>query len=115
MPGTGLLTPSVLGGKSSALFQRFEQTCAKAYITLRRQAKLFITLFAMMLSTGIPELESTRDIEYLRGAFALHLSETEAANEVTLCTYAQFVSLIHVALNTKSKQWDDMLHAAKHK
>ena len=69
-----------------------------------------------MLSTGIPELESEKDIEHLHKAFAGmpsapnrtgHLSDQEAATNM--------VQLIHLALNTKSKQIDDMLHGLKHK
>jgi hypothetical protein len=60
-----------------------------------------------MLSTGIPELRDEKDLAYLQKAFALHLSESEAAKEI--------VNLLHQALNTKSKQIDDMIHGMKHK
>ncbi len=40
--------------------------CEDAYLILRRRAALFINLFAMMLQTGIPELRSVEDINYVR-------------------------------------------------
>ena len=45
---------------------------------LRRKGPLFINLFAMMLSAGIPELRSLDDIGYLRKTLVLSLSEDKA-------------------------------------
>ena len=38
---------------------------------LRKKGDLFINLFCMMLSTGIPELRSIDDISYIREALCL--------------------------------------------
>ena len=35
----------------------FQELCGKAYVALRKHSHLFITLFTMMLSTGITELQ----------------------------------------------------------
>ena len=43
-----------------------QDLCCRAYCTLRNHANHFINLFAMMLSTGIPELQCADDIDYLR-------------------------------------------------
>ena len=48
----------VMGGRDSNTFHRFVATCGKAYNILRHNAHLFINLFAMMLSTGMPELQA---------------------------------------------------------
>lgn len=48
---------AVLGGKNSDMFDRFVDVCCRAYNVLRRNADLLITLFVLMLSTGIPELQ----------------------------------------------------------
>ena len=45
---------------------RFMELCGKAYLCLRSHANVFITLFTMMLSCGIPELQSLDDIGYIR-------------------------------------------------
>ena len=76
-----VLTPDfvyVMGTKSGENFRRFQDYCVKAYLILRRNASMFINLFAMMLSTGIPELRSSDDIIYLRDALCLDLNEADA-------------------------------------
>lgn len=64
--------------KKSKEFEVFMELCGKAYLTLRRHANLLITLFTMMLSTGIPELQSIDDIAYLRKTLAVEKAEEEA-------------------------------------
>ncbi|XP_013776261.1 phosphatidylinositol 4,5-bisphosphate 3-kinase catalytic subunit alpha isoform-like [Limulus polyphemus] len=64
--------------KKSKEFQAFQQLCGKAYLVLRRHANLLITLFTMMLSTGIPELQSIDDIGYLRKTLQVEKTEEEA-------------------------------------
>ncbi|KAI0224779.1 Phosphatidylinositol 4,5-bisphosphate 3-kinase catalytic subunit alpha [Lamellibrachia satsuma] len=59
-------------------FIEFMELCGKAYLCLRNHANVFITLFTMMLSCGIPELQSLDDIEYLRKTLAVERSEQEA-------------------------------------
>jgi len=57
---------------------RFVRLCEDAYLTLRRRATLFINLLAMMLQTGIPELHSIDDLNYVRDALVLGVTEKEA-------------------------------------
>ena len=38
--------------QKSKAFERFQETCGKAYMALRKHANLLITLFTMMLPTG---------------------------------------------------------------
>ena len=45
---------------------RFVRLCEDAYLILRRNASLFINMLAMMLQTGIPELRSIDDLNYVR-------------------------------------------------
>ncbi|GIY91475.1 phosphatidylinositol 4,5-bisphosphate 3-kinase catalytic subunit beta isoform [Caerostris extrusa] len=59
-------------------FSRFQQYCEQAFMILRRRGPLVISLFAMMLSTGIPELTSEKDLDYLRETLVLDMSEQEA-------------------------------------
>lgn len=47
-------------------FQRFQNYCETAFLVLRRHGALIISLFAMMISTGLPELSSEKDLNYLR-------------------------------------------------
>ncbi|KAJ8257558.1 hypothetical protein GJAV_G00186940 [Gymnothorax javanicus] len=69
-----VLTPDFLyvmgrvNKKSSLYFHKFKETCIQAYLALRCHSRLLITLFSLMLLTGIPELSCAQDISYLREA-----------------------------------------------
>uniref|UniRef100_A0A4X2KQJ3 phosphatidylinositol-4,5-bisphosphate 3-kinase n=1 Tax=Vombatus ursinus TaxID=29139 RepID=A0A4X2KQJ3_VOMUR len=62
-------------------FNRFRKCCEEAYLILRRHGNLFITLFALMLTAGLPELTSVKDIQYLKDSLALGKSEEEALKQ----------------------------------
>merc|ERR1719219_2068081 len=64
--------------KRSEEFARFQETCGKAYMALRRHSNLLITLFTMMLPAGITELSSIDNISYLRQTLAVEKTEEEA-------------------------------------
>lgn len=53
---------------------RFRGYCERAYTILRRHGLLFLHLFALMRAAGLPELSSSKDIQYLkvRGAGRAH-------------------------------------------
>ena len=60
-PASFVFTPDfayVMGGKGAPDFEEFVDTACRAYLVLRRHSSTFINLFALMLSTGIPELKS---------------------------------------------------------
>lgn len=59
-----------------------------------------------MLPTGIPELRTDSDIDYLRNALVLDKSENDA-------TY-YFEGLIVSSLNTKSTQVNFLIHNLAH-
>ncbi|KAL4655409.1 phosphatidylinositol 4,5-bisphosphate 3-kinase catalytic subunit gamma isoform-like [Arapaima gigas] len=67
-----------LNKKSSLYFHRFKNTCIKAYLALRSHTRLLVTLFSLMMLTGIPELSCTQDMRYLREALQQEQSEEEA-------------------------------------
>ena len=61
-----------MGTKNSEHFAKFQDLCFQAHIILRRTASKFINhLFAVTVSTGIPEDKSTEDIYYPRDALCL--------------------------------------------
>lgn len=47
-------------------FVRFREYCERAYKILCRNGMLFVNLFAMMKAAGLPELTSSKDIQYLK-------------------------------------------------
>lgn len=61
------------------LFREFNRLCLEAYLVLRKHAHLLINLLTMMLSCGIPELQSLDDISYVRKTLAVEETEEEAA------------------------------------
>ncbi|XP_072512594.1 phosphatidylinositol 4,5-bisphosphate 3-kinase catalytic subunit gamma isoform [Salminus brasiliensis] len=79
-----VLTPDflyVMGrvkGESSLYFRRFKDICIQAYLSLRCQSRLLLTLFSLMLLTGIPELSAAQDLRYLRNALQEEQNEEEA-------------------------------------
>jgi len=64
--------------QKSKQFEMFQETCGKAYMALRKHANLLITLFTMMLPTGITELQSINDVGYLRKTLAVEKTDKEA-------------------------------------
>ncbi|XP_013393974.2 phosphatidylinositol 4,5-bisphosphate 3-kinase catalytic subunit beta isoform-like [Lingula anatina] len=59
-------------------FKRFRKCCERAFMCLRKKGNLLVTLFTMMLSTGLPELTCMKDISYLNDTLVLNYSEDEA-------------------------------------
>jgi len=57
---------------------RFRNTCIEAYQILRQNCNFLITLFLMMMNTGLPEVSSLQDVEYLRKTLVPHYSDDEA-------------------------------------
>lgn len=45
---------------------RFRGYCEQAYAILRRHGLLLLHLFALMRAAGLPELSSSKDIQYLK-------------------------------------------------
>jgi len=97
----------VMGGRDSKDFLKFVEICCKAYNILRKNANVFINLFAMMLSTGIPELTSVDDISYLREAFSLDVTDDKAREK--------FKNLIYESLATKTTQFNNAVHILAHR
>eukprot|EP00045_Choanoeca_perplexa_P018222 m.282513 g.282513 ORF g.282513 m.282513 type:complete len:1348 (-) comp17751_c0_seq1:4505-8548(-) len=102
-----VLTPDfvhVMDKRDGKRFQQFVRISVQAYLVLRRHAQLIISLFAMMLSTGIPELRHEEDLSYLRMALNLDArSEQEAATA--------FEELIYECLN---KSWTTQVNFLAH-
>ncbi|MBN3326200.1 PK3CD kinase, partial [Atractosteus spatula] len=59
-------------------FERFRDYCEQAYKILCRNGTLFVNLFALMRAAGLPELSSSKDIQYLKESLALGKTEEEA-------------------------------------
>eukprot|EP00298_Acanthocystis_sp_HF-20_P016665 c21547_g1_i1.p1 GENE.c21547_g1_i1~~c21547_g1_i1.p1 ORF type:complete len:1027 (+),score=287.03 c21547_g1_i1:319-3399(+) len=95
-----------MGGLDSQNFKKFVDLCCEAFLCIRKKANLFINLFAMMLSTGIPELQSEDDIQYMIRMFMLDKSNDEAIK--------QFTDMIYQAHNDSFKRLDSFFHHVAH-
>jgi phosphatidylinositol kinase/protein kinase (PI-3 family) len=65
----------VMGGSSyrkSSHFKKFLDFCAKAFLTLRKNANLLENLFGLMVAAGMPELIKESDIYYMRDKLLLN-------------------------------------------
>ncbi|KAK2096433.1 hypothetical protein P7K49_025467, partial [Saguinus oedipus] len=72
------LLVSYHNNSNSILFSFIQDICVKAYLALRHHTNLLIILFSMMLMTGMPQLTSKEDIEYIRDALTVGKHEEDA-------------------------------------
>lgn len=96
----------VMGGEQSELYATFRELCCRCYNLLRTHSNTFISLFAMMLRTGLPQLNSAEDLAYLRRAFSTNLT-TKQADQT-------FKRLIDESLQSKSTQINFTFHILAH-
>ncbi|EDV91090.1 phosphatidylinositol 4,5-bisphosphate 3-kinase catalytic subunit delta isoform [Drosophila grimshawi] len=59
-------------------FCYFQLLCERAFLILRKHGCLILSLFSMMISTGLPELSSEKDLNYLRETLVLDYTEENA-------------------------------------
>jgi phosphatidylinositol-4,5-bisphosphate 3-kinase len=59
-------------------FNRFESICCQAYNVIRKYSSQFITLFTLMLASGLPELQSEQDILFIKERLQLNLTNEQA-------------------------------------
>merc|ERR1712080_10271 len=58
--------------------EKFKEKCIEAFKILRSKGNLFLSVFALLLSTGLPELETPEDLDYLQKSLAMTMSESDA-------------------------------------
>lgn len=96
----------VLGGIQAEPFKKFQKLSAQAFNILRKHGNMIMTLFVLMLATGIPELQTVDDVLWLRKCLALHLNE-EAA------TALFYEKITQAATNTRA-MINDLVHIVAH-
>ncbi|KAK7077599.1 Phosphatidylinositol 4,5-bisphosphate 3-kinase catalytic subunit alpha isoform, partial [Halocaridina rubra] len=94
--------------KESQEFLRFQELCGKAYLALRKHSQLIMNLFMLLLSTGIPELQSVDDLAFLSKTLAVNSTEEEALQYFQ----EQFCDAYGGAWTTKL---DWFFHSVKHR
>nr|ASO96440.1 PI3K-like protein [Dugesia japonica] len=63
---------------SSDKFNDFTVLCGKAYLKLREHSSLILTLYSLMIDSGLPELTKVQDLEYLRKTLSVDSTEEQA-------------------------------------
>ena len=106
-----VLTPDMayvinFGEATSHNFQHFVELCCGAFNVIRKNSELILNLLGLMVSSGIPYLSSANDIDYVRNALQLQLSDAEAT--------VFFTRLIETSLSSKSTQWNFFIHNMAH-
>ncbi|KAJ6220646.1 hypothetical protein RDWZM_006458 [Blomia tropicalis] len=64
--------------RAGMLWARFQEHCEIAYLIIRKNADLIISLFSMMLGTGIAEVSNEEDLQYLRDTLQIDITEEQA-------------------------------------
>ena len=106
-----VLTPDMAfvinsGESMSYNFQHFVELCCDAFNIIRKNSDLILNLLGLMVSSGIPYLSTSSDIEYVRDALQLNLTDSQAT--------VYFTRLIENSLSSKSTQWNFFIHNMAH-
>lgn len=109
----GTITPEHLSPSwdtdNRIFFPFVQDVCVRAYLALRHHTNLLIILFSMMLMTGMPQLTSKEDIEYIRDALTVGKNEEDAKkyflDQIEVCRdkgwTVQFNWFLHLVLGIK--------------
>jgi hypothetical protein len=95
-----------MGGQGSDDYKRFVTLCAQGYNAVRARGDMFISLFKLMLSTGIPELQSASDICYMRDRLLIGKDTDTAAQH--------FEREIESSLKNKRLLINNVVHILAH-
>lgn len=87
-------------------FHYFVETSCAAFNIVRHESGLLHALFALMLSCGMPELETPTDIAWLDKTMALQLSDEDASQ--------RFRGLIMQSIGCAWTQLNDAAHLLNH-
>ena len=97
----------VLGGQlRGSRFRQFEELCCRAFLALRQQKDLIMTLLLLMVDCGIPELKTIDDVRWVSSALLLDQTDDEAT--------ASFMALIGESLDCKTTRIMHAIHNIAH-
>jgi len=101
----------VLGerGADDNRFDDFVNVCCEAFNVIRKSGHEFINLFQLMLSTGIPELQSSADINWLRDCLLISADVDDEA-----FASEHFTNRIDFALRCRTTQLNNAVHILAH-
>uniref|UniRef100_A0A8C5LJE9 Phosphatidylinositol-4-phosphate 3-kinase catalytic subunit type 2 alpha n=1 Tax=Jaculus jaculus TaxID=51337 RepID=A0A8C5LJE9_JACJA len=90
------------GEKPTIRFQLFVDLCCQAYNLIRKQTNLFLSLLSLMIPSGLPELTSVQDLQYVRDALQPQTTDAEAT--------VFFTRLIESSLGSIATKFNFFIH-----
>lgn len=66
------------GDNDQGNFKKFRNLCESAFMAIRKRGPFIMSIFQLMLATGIPEIADESDLDYLKDTLVLDLSDSEA-------------------------------------
>ncbi|XP_064480154.1 phosphatidylinositol 4-phosphate 3-kinase C2 domain-containing subunit alpha-like [Ornithodoros turicata] len=101
-----VLTPDMVyvingGEKPTKRFQTFIDLCCRAFNIVRQNSNIFVTLFQLMVASGIPGVTSDA-VNFIQKSLLLGSSEIEAT--------AHFTRLIEESLSSRFTQFNFFVH-----
>jgi phosphatidylinositol-4,5-bisphosphate 3-kinase len=95
-----------IGKSDSKRYKSFLRLCGTAYNILRENGILLINLLLTMLGTGIPELQSVVDVQWLSNHLNLKDNERQAA--------ARVEEVLNASKKSSRIKANDLAHVLKH-
>lgn len=96
----------VLGGIESLKYKELQDLTGRAFNILRENGNLLMVLFKLMIHCGLPELQRSKDIEWVRDKLVLEMSNEEASKH--------FCGLFIESMSNKRQLVMDAVHYWKH-
>lgn len=84
----------------------FEQYCGRAYNELRHNSGILFTALSLMVGTGIPELRTLSDLEYMKNMLSLKMTDEQAASF--------FSDMIRKSLESTKTLMNNIIHNMAH-
>uniref|UniRef100_H3C2W5 Phosphatidylinositol 4-phosphate 3-kinase C2 domain-containing subunit alpha n=1 Tax=Tetraodon nigroviridis TaxID=99883 RepID=H3C2W5_TETNG len=90
------------GERPTSRFQLFVDLCCQAYNLMRKHSGLFLSLLALMTSSGLPELSGSQDLKYVFDALQPHSTDADAT--------VFFTRLIESSLGSVATKFNFFIH-----
>jgi len=97
----------VMGKKGSEKYEEFCNLAVRAYNIIRHQSHLFLSIVSLTIPCKMPELQSVNNIEHMKKALALDMTDEEAGDH--------FRKLIDRSLSSTMTILNDIIHIWVHK
>jgi len=101
---TKVISRGAANPQSTKEFKRFQTLCEDAFMVIRKYSHFLLNLLTLMISSGMPELQSNDDVMYMRNQLAVDETDEKARKFFS----EQFDNVLKLAYTT---QIDWVFHA----